>query len=58
MLLLRINQNMEGGGLSGAAPGPIVIVFNNARPTEHSTGGESYRAVLHAAIMLDDAKSW
>ena len=35
------------------APAPIVLVFNNARPTATSTSGETYRAILHAAISLD-----
>ena len=40
------------------APAPIVLVFNNARPTATSTSGESYRAILHAAISLDDGTTW
>ena len=51
------------GGPDGGPP-PIVLVFNNARPF---TGagcaggggcGEAYRAVLHAAISLDDGNTW
>eukprot|EP01043_Picozoa_sp_COSAG02_P002074 COSAG02_NODE_46_length_45443_cov_36.731497_26_plen_749_part_00 len=40
------------------SPPPIVLVFNNARPTVSSVSGETYRSILHAAISLDDGLTW
>jgi hypothetical protein len=55
VLVLRVS-----GGVFSAArgPPPIVLIFNNARPTATSTSGETYRAILHAAISLDDGNTW
>lgn len=59
VLVLRVSGGVVAA-TSGvrAAPPPIVLVFNNARPTATSTSGETYRAILHAAISLDDGNTW
>jgi hypothetical protein len=65
VLVLRAS----GGGATAATTGvdwppPIVLVFNNARPfagagcAAGGGCGEAYRAVLHAAISLDDGNTW
>ena len=61
VLVLRVSSGGKlgaTGALTGDDPPPIVLIFNNARPTATSTSGETYRAILHAAISLDDGITW
>jgi hypothetical protein len=54
-MVLRVDGNSSA---ASATPSPIILVFNNARPTADSVSGETYRAILHAAISVDDGDTW